>query len=179
MNFTNDNNSNNNSDNDDNSNIEKFDDNNSDNSEKNSEEYISIEELMTSKDFYQIQLNNDKLIIKCIGKTINKNDTNNYFKCYEKNNLTFYNKLYYNEDFDINNITKLFCVIKMSIVNGTTTNSYNISVKFNTIEFNKELDDFELYYTELVDGNFSKKLINNDINKDNIINKLVDLSIEN
>jgi hypothetical protein len=125
------------------------------------------------KKYYQIQLNNDKLIIKYIGKgnhmadiVINENFGKN-------NQFTLYSCIYELNDFNKN---KLFPLILLT----DNSHIYTISIELYDVILDQEITNFNIFFTQKYTINKIFPLDKN-INKENIIetlmNKLLDLQI--
>jgi hypothetical protein len=147
-----------------------------DETDKTDETYINVEEMIktTLKNIYQIQLNNDNLIIKHVGKSseipdiiIKENFGNN-------KNLNLYSCIYSTNEFDImkttNNKDNFLPIIKLIEKGETENNIYSICVKLNTdIKFNEIITEFDIYLTFITKNYVNNILIEKNINSENII----------
>ena len=134
------------------------------------EKYIDLEKLINDEKYiyYQLQLDNDKLIIKKVGSGHKMGDIVIKENFGKNNNYTIYSCIYEKNDFDIIK-TKYIPIIKIT----DNIRIYSIGIIINEeIKENIILTDFQVY---LVHGQSVFKMIKLDknINKDNIIEKLI------
>ena len=160
--------------------------NNSDSSIE-SDEFINLEELIKKsvENIYQIQINNESLIIKHIGTGSQPPDMIIKENFGNKNLMNLYSCLYSESDFNIfkNSIdksnsldTKLFLPI-IKLINLLDNEIYSISVNINKFEsVNKVIANFDLYFTygNIESNAFNYNKIESTINSSNIIEKLLD-----
>jgi hypothetical protein len=148
--------------------------------EINKEGYININNLINQTNkIYQIQLNNNFCIIKNIGKAESPPDIIIKENFGNNNNLSLYSCVYNNNEIINNKI--MYPIIKL--INKEKDNEYtsSIGIKFiEKIDLEKNLKDFELYFVKnLEKSEFIINLkINEEINKDNIIEKIIELSFK-
>jgi len=158
-------------------------------------DYMNVEDLLPkSKDkIYQIQINNDKIMVKHIGyfdecpdiiiaENLGKNKNLSLYSCvYKLDELVQYNSA--------NNLDKLFPIIKLTELSGIqeipNPSVYSIAVKFNSlINFDgigeDPCEDFDIFFVYAINpgGNFSLQKIsqikiNKTVNTSNIIEVLL------
>jgi hypothetical protein len=155
------------------------------------EEYINLEDLVVKKKkLYQIQLNNDVVIIKNIGYGLEAPEMIIEENVGINNNLNIYNCILTEEELeDINEVTNdnLFYPIiklteKIQIDDNSINNIYLLSIKLknvdnniNKIELEKEITMFEIYLIlrEGESGLIKYKELQKNINSKNIIEVLI------
>lgn len=151
-----------------------------DSDENNNEEFICLDDFIDNNimKIYQLQINNNELIIKHIANGSKIPDIIIKENFGKNNNLNLYNCLYAQED--LNNINSDLFIPIIKLINQTENNKefYSISIKFQIstiIQFNKILNDFELYFTYGNDDKiFNYYKIEKNIHKANIIEKLLE-----
>ena len=155
------------------------------------EEYINLEDLVVKKKkLYQIQLNNDIVIIKNIGYGLEAPEMIIEENVGINNNLNIYNCILTEEELeDINEVTNdnLFYPIiklteKIQINDKSVNNIYLLSIKLKNvddniskIELEKEIRMFEIYLIlrEGENGLIKYKELEKNINSKNIIEVLI------
>ena len=155
------------------------------------EEYINLEDLIVKKKkLYQIQLNNDIVIIKNIGYGLEAPEMIIEENVGINNNLNIYNCILTEEELeDINEVTSdnLFYPIiklteKIQVDDKSVNNIYLLSIKLknvddniNKIELEKEITMFEIYLIlrEGESGLIKYKKLEKNINSKNIIEILI------
>jgi hypothetical protein len=158
------------------------------------EEYINLEDLVVKKKkLYQIQLNNDVVIIKNIGYGLEAPEMIIEENVGINNNLNIYNCILTEEELedikDINEITSdnlFYPIIKLTekihIDDNSINNIYILSIKLkneddniNKIELEREITMFEIYLIlrEGESGLIKYKKLEKNINSKNIIEVLI------
>ncbi len=135
------------------------------------DEYINIEDLLKENaNIYQIQINNDSLIIKHIGTGSESPEIIIKEGFGIDNSLNLYNCIYKEKEF--NNINDIFFpIIKLK----KKEEYYTIIIKLNTIKYNLIINDFQLYFTYSNDNNvFNYYEIKKNINSSNIIETILE-----
>jgi hypothetical protein len=142
------------------------------------QKYINLDDLINNEKYtyYQLQLNNENLIIKTVGTGSKMADIIIKEKFGMNNNYTIYSCIYEKKDFEIIK-EKYIPLIKIT----DNIRIYSIGVIINEeIKENSLLKIFEVY---MVHGHKIFKTIKLDKNVDNkniiekLINKLFDLNI--
>ncbi len=175
-----------------NTNINNTDLTNSIDSE-DSDEYIDLSCQVEIKNIYQFHLTNNKLIIKCIGKSSNAADIIIKENFGPKSNMSIYNCIYLEDELDYlndkTNTTKpidldnlFYPIVKLIIKHDETTYTIStIAIKLNQkIIYEHEINEWELYcikYSSLNKEIYKSKKIEKNINADNILENLIELSI--
>ena len=113
------------------------------------EEYVNLEELIEEKQkLYQIQLNNDKLIIKNIGYGIAAPEVIIEENVGIDNNLSIYNCILSQAEIDsYSKENSYYPIIKLDEKKSEDIiNTYLLSIKLNKeIELDKEIEEFEIF----------------------------------
>jgi hypothetical protein len=166
------------------------------NSENNSEDlsdyssdeetFIDINELLKdqTKKIYQIQLNNDKLMIKHIGMGSHVPDIIIKETFGKKNNLSLYNCVYSEDEINFlkieQNSEKLLPVVKLIEKIDEQPNIYSISVKINNfIDYDEYTSKFDIYLTYNTNNElFHHVELNKNINHTNIIETMLEKIID-
>jgi hypothetical protein len=151
------------------------------NYDDSSDEYIDVSELVKSQlqNIYQIQLNNDNVIIKQIGTGTDVPDIIIKETFGKKNNLNMYNCVYTEKEIDFlkteNNSEKLLPIIKL-IETTDTKNIYSLSIKFNnSIHFNEYTHNFTIYLTYSINTEYFYTMeLQKTINSNNIIETFIE-----
>jgi hypothetical protein len=150
--------------------------------------YIDINEILKSqlKNIYQIQINNESIIIKHIGVGSHVPDMIIKEAFGKNNNLNLYNCVYMESEIEflkseLSN-DKFLPIVKLVEKSDSETKIYSISIKVNElIEFNKPYTNFNVYltYTSSTYVESLYKLdLDKDINSSNIIEKMLETIIE-
>lgn len=135
--------------------------------------YIDLNKLHKNlNNIYQLQINNDKIIIKQIGIMSNIPDIIIKKSFGKNNNLDLYNVVYTeNELLDNKNFYPIIKLIE-------NKNYYSLSIKFiDNVKCNEEITNFEIYFICFIDNKFYNKKIEKNVNQSNIIETLMELSI--
>lgn len=157
-------------------------------SEELSEEetYIDINDLIKAqlKNIYQIQLNNENLIIKHIGNGTHVPDIIIKESFGKNNNLSLYNCVYLEDEMDFlkseQNSDKLLPVIKLIEKIDKQVNIYSLSVKIhNFINYNEYINNFDIFLTYTSDKDkFYHIQLTKNIDHSNIIEKMLEHIID-
>jgi len=142
------------------------------------EEFINLEDLINEQSkvkLYQIQINNNFFIFKNIGETSEKapeviikenfginNKYSMFAIIYEENELLEYNN-------------KIIPLIRIT----DKINNYSICIKYNVDNIHNTYDLFDLYFVYNINNQIMHKIIEKNINADNILEKLFELIIDN
>jgi len=156
----------------------------------NNEDYIDYSKIANDKflkNIYQIQIDNQQLVIKHIGKGSHVPDIIVKEEFGSKKNLYLYNCVYANDEIDFlkENINqdKFLPIVKLIQKNDKDKNFFTISVKFNTeINYDAVLTNFDIYLTYTINNNIYHIDLEKNINSTNIIEilfgKLNELNIK-
>jgi hypothetical protein len=143
------------------------------------DEYINLEELIEEKQkLYQIQLNNNTLIIKNIGYGIAAPEVIIEENVGIDNNLSIYNCILSQGEIDSHSKgNSYYPIIKLEEKKSEEIiNTYILSMKLNKeIELDKEIEEFEIFLI-LIDGetgSIGYKILEKNITSKNIIEVLI------
>ena len=143
--------------------------------EEVNEEYINLEELIEEKQkLYQIQLNNEILIIKNIGYGIVAPEVIIEENVGIDNNLSIYNCILSQAEIDsYSKENSYYPIIKLDEKKSEDIiNTYILSIKLSKeIELDKELEEFEIFLI-LIDGetgSIGYKILEKNITSKNIV----------
>lgn len=142
------------------------------------EEFIDLDNLIKEQSkikLYQIQITNNIFIFKHIGETNEKapeviikenfgidNKYSMFTIIYEENELIEYNN-------------KIIPLIRIT----DNKNNYSICIKYNIDNINNTTNDiFDLYFVYNINKDIMYKLLEKNINADNIVEKLFELIID-
>ena len=161
--------------------------NNNDSSEE--ETFINVNEIIKDQlnPIYQIQLNNQELIIKHIGNGSHAPDFIIKDSFGKNNNLSLYSCVYTDDDFDLlkHNPQKNFLpIVKLIEKKEKHNNVYTISVKiYDFVDYNKIITNFKLFLTLTNKNGYIQDIeLDKNINSLNIVEKMIeniiDLEIE-
>ncbi len=150
------------------------------------EEYIDINDILYEnlKRIYQIQMENEKIIIKHIGTSSHVPDIIIKEDFGKKNNLNLYSCIYTNEDIDFlkNKIDedKFLPIIKLVEKSELENKIYSISIKIKCLlNYNEHLTDFSTYLTYSTNNSYIYNVeLEKDINSQNIVEKMLEKIIE-
>jgi len=142
------------------------------------DEYINLEELIQEKKkLYQIQLNDNKLIIKNIGYGIEAPEMIIQENIGKNRNLSIYNCILSEDELlNLCNKNSYLPVIKLVEKKEENVNIYFISVRMEKIELDKKTELFEIYYI-LHEGDkktIKYKKLDKNINSKNMIEILLE-----
>ncbi len=150
--------------------------------------YININDMLNEeiKNLYQIQINNDKVTIKHIGRSSHVPDIIIKEKFGKKQNLYLYSCIYLEHEIDflISKIdeNKFLPIIKLIEKTGDENEDkvYSLSIKIsNLINYNESFNNFTTYLTYSTDSGFVYHIqLDKDINPTNIIEKMFEKIIE-
>jgi hypothetical protein len=143
------------------------------------DEYINLEELIEEKQkLYQIQLNNNILVIKNIGYGIAAPEVIIEENVGINNNLNIYNCILSQGEIDsYSKENSYYPIIKLEEKKSEEIiNTYILSMKLNKeIELDKEIDEFEIFLI-LIDGetgSIGYKILEKNITSNNIIEVVI------
>lgn len=165
---------------------ESYDLNNSVNSDSSEETYIDINDILKSqmKNIYQIQPDNNNLIIKHIGTGSHVPDIIIKESFGKKNNLNLYNCVYLEDEIEFlrteQNNDILLPVIKLIEKLDEQTNIYSLSVKINNFtNYGDNISNFSIYltYSTTKEIYYHTELEKN-INQNNIIELMLEKIID-
>ena len=148
--------------------------------------YIDINDILKAelKKIYQIQVNNESLIIKHIGIGSNVPDMIIKENFGKNNNLSLYNCVYMESEIDflqseINN-NKFLPIVKLVEKIESKNNIYSLSVKANDLfVFNESYTNFNLYLTYSLSDDYINHIeLEKNINSLNIIEKMLESIVE-
>jgi hypothetical protein len=144
------------------------------------EEFIDLDNLInlikeqSEIKLYQIQITNNTFIFKHIGETNEKapeviikenfgidNKYSMFTMIYEENELKEYNK-------------KIIPLIRIT----NNINNYSICIKYNVDNIYNTNDVFDLYFVYNINNQIMHKILEKNINSDNIIEKLFEFIID-
>lgn len=141
----------------------------------NEENFINLNDLIKEHDMYQIQINNEELIIKKIGKSKQSNDIIIY-----KNDkgFTLYSIVYSSEELKYNeDLGNIFNLMKIHEKVNDKDILFNIGIKINEeVKINKVIKDFKVFFlSNEINKNGKKyyKEFNKTVNKDNIVETMI------
>lgn len=144
-------------------------------------EYINLEELLNEKKkLYQIQINNEECIIKNVGYGKEAPEMIIIENIGEKNNLSIYNCIISEDEINLVNKNEenkeiIYPVIKMTEKEGDIINQYYISIRIeNGVELDKIIKKFDILYIQNKKEYITIKIIEKNINSENIIEKLIE-----
>ena len=149
-------------------------------------EYIDLTEYTTSQttNIYQFHIDNNKLILRCIGKSSHAPDMIIKENFGPNLNLSLYNCLFTDNELKSVESNNLFFPLIKLINMDKVNNSYNVitslAVKINQeLKYDSEIDSWELYYVEdeISDPNIKTYLLEKNINLTNIVEKIIEYSI--
>ncbi len=171
-----------------NSNSEKEIDTNL-NSDSSSDEFIDIEEILERNnqkklDIYQIQINDDKLNLKVIGKEFFAPDVIIKENFGPDKNMSLYSCVYTDEElFENLTCNQIFFPLVKLVINCSPDDitTFSIAVLFNNLHNLEnispdDITDFMLYlvYNKKNNERVHTKELEKNINSDNIIEKLIE-----
>ena len=156
------------------------------NNESDSETYVNIKDVLDSqlKNIYQIQINNDKIVIKHIGHgsdipdIIIKEDFGKY------KNLNLYSCVYTNNEIDFLktkiNEDKFLPIVKLVEKLKPENKIYSLSVKIKCLfDYNEPFTQFSTFLTYSTDSSYVYHTeLNKNINPSNLIEKMLEKIIE-
>jgi hypothetical protein len=163
-------------------------DNKSNSDGSDSDKYVDLEEIIKEQDkdknnIYQIQLSNDEMMIKLVGKEFYVPDVIIMENFGPDNKLSLYSCLYEENDFNLKtesglNDTKDFLhpLLKLIERNNDTYTIFSIVVKFKELAFNIKITDFELFiiFNKNEDDCIYTYAIEKNIDSKNIIEKILE-----
>jgi hypothetical protein len=143
----------------------------------NIKECINLNDYIKDDEIMQIQINDDELIIKKIGKSKINNDIIICENIGKNKNISLYSIMYSNEELKYyNEISNLFNIIKLHEKNENENILFNLSVKIKEeIEINKIIKNFDIYFILSVDDKKKEyfKKYDKKINKNNIVETII------
>ncbi len=154
-----------------------------------SDEYVDLEEIIKEKDkdknnIYQIQIFDNELMIKLVGKEFYVPDVIIQENFGPDNKLSLYSCLYDENDFELGRedenkdpVEEFFHpLIKLVERESNAFSIYSFAVKFKNLILNEKFSDFELYMVHnKKDNDFVyTQLIEKNINSENIIEKILE-----
>ena len=147
------------------------------------ETYINIDNLVEiKKKLFQIQIENENILIKTIGYVNEIPDLIILENFGLNNNLSIYNCILSEEELlNYKNYDLFFPLIKLvEKKNDTIENIYSIGVKFySDLNFDIMISKYNLFFlTKNINNFVTFKEIPKKINKNNIIEKLIDFYLE-
>ena len=170
-------------------NKKEYDENNPFDNQTNSDSddtYIDINDILKEqlKSIYQIQINNESLIIKHIGKGSHVPDMIIKEGFGKNNNFNLYNCVYMESEIDflkieLNN-NKFLPIVKLVEKMESNNKIYTLSVKVNELlNFNELCTNFNLYLTYPLANDYINDIeIEKTINSSNIIEKMLEYIID-
>lgn len=145
------------------------------NDSDNEENFIDLNNLIKEHYLYQIQINNEELIIKKIGKSKQSDDIIIY-----KNDkgFTLYSIVYSSEELKYNeDLGNIFNLMKIHEKVNNKDILFNIGIKINEeVKINKVIKDFKVFFlSNEINKNGKKyyKEFNKTVNKDNIVETMI------
>lgn len=154
--------------------------------ESDDDTYINITEMLDIqiKNIYQIQINNEIVVIKHIGRGSHVPDIIIKENFGKKKNLNLYNCVYANQEIDFFKTKvdeeKFFPIIKLVEKLEPENKIYSLSIKLKCLfNYNEPLTDFNLYLTYSTNsGHIYHIELDKNINSTNIIEKILEKLIE-
>ena len=152
------------------------------NIDSDDEQYIDINDILKAqlKNIYQIQINNESLIIKHIGSGSHVPDIIIKEGFGKNNNLSLYNCVYMETELEflkteLNN-NKFLPIVKLVEKTGTDIKIYSLSVKINSlVNFNELITNFNIYLTYSLSTDYINQIeLDKNINSSNIIEKMLE-----
>lgn len=152
-------------------------------SSEEEDSFINVDEILKSrlKKIFQIQINENSLLIKHIGMGSDVPDIIIKEDFGKNNNLNLYNCIYTETDLiDKVDNTHFLPIMKLVEKTNNFNKIYTISVKLNeNIVLDNSINDFDIYLTYMVTKDFFEHIkLDKDINSHNIIEKLFENIIE-
>lgn len=159
------------------------------NANSDSDEYVDLEEIINEQNkdknnIYQIQIFDNELIIKLVGKEFYVPDVIIQENFGPDNKLSLYSCLYDEDDFELGKedenkdlVEEFFHpLIKLVERESDSFSIYSFAVKFKNLVLNEKFNDFELYIVHnKKDNDFvHTQLIEKNINSQNIIEKILE-----
>lgn len=147
------------------------------------ETFVNVDEILKSslKNIFQIQINENSLLIKHIGMGSDVPDIIIKEDFGKNNNLNLYNCIYTESDL-VNKVdnTHFLPIMKLVEKSNDFNKIYTISVKLNeNIVLNNSINNFDIYLTYMITEDFFEHVkLDKDINSLNIIEKLFEYIIE-
>lgn len=154
--------------------------------ESDDDTYIDITEMLDVliKNIYQIQINNEKVVIKHIGRGSHVPDIIIKEDFGKKKNLNLYNCVYTNQEIDLFKTKvdeeKFLPIIKLVEKLEPENKIYSLSIKLKCLfNYNEPLTDFSLFLTYSTNnGHIYHIELEKNINSTNIIEKMLEKLIE-
>jgi hypothetical protein len=147
------------------------------------EDYINVEDLMAKsvENIYQLQINNNILIIKLIGTGSQPPDMIIKENFGLQNKMSLYSCLY--GETELTELTKsnkensnLYIPI-VKLINQLDNEIYSISVNINQLDIGiQQTEDFDIYFTygQIANPHFNFKKLDKNINPSNIVEMVLE-----
>ena len=118
----------------------------------NEDEFINIDNLISKKNIYQIQIKNNNILIKKIGEVTNIPEIIIKENFGVNNSLNLYSCVYTTEEFSNNN-QLYYPLIKLTCNNTNDNYISSIAIKFNTslidngnLKIDEMIEDYEIFF---------------------------------
>lgn len=144
------------------------------------DDYINIEDLIEEKEkLHQIQINDDELIIKTIGYCNHPPDLIIKENFGRNNNLSIYNCTLTENELNIESLISehelFYPIIKLTEKIDNYVNTYSIAIKIlEKIKYDQKIILFENYFIYKKEKKLIYKILEKNINSNNIIEILLD-----
>lgn len=152
----------------------------------NEDEFINIDNLISKKSIYQIQIKNNNILIKKIGEVTNIPEIIIKENFGENNSLNLYSCVYTTDEFSNNN-QLYYPLIKLTCNNTNDNYISSIAIKFNTslidnenLKIDEMIEDYEIFFIKKNNNleYFNYEKLEKCITSENIIEKIIELSIK-
>ena len=154
------------------------------NLDSDSEEYVDLEEMIKErepdkKNIYQIQISEESMIIKLVGRESFVPDVIIKENFGPDDSLSLYSCLYDEDDFKINideNKNYFFPLIKLIEKKVENIVIYSFTVKFDELIYDSAIKNYELFvvFNKYEDEFIHVNSIEKNINSNNIIEKIIE-----
>ena len=150
---------------------------------KKQEEFININDYLTEYTIYQIQLENEKILIKKIGKSKTSDHIQIFKDIGPDNNISLYSVVYTEEELkECLSTGGMFDLLKLYEKNNKDNMITNLCVKIHENIFEKGLEnyiikEFDIYLISEIENNenkFISKVEQKNLNKNNMIQQILE-----
>ncbi len=154
------------------------------NLDSDSDSYVDLEDIIKErepdkKNIYQIQISEESMIIRLVGRESFVPDVIIKENFGPNDSLSLYSCLYDEDDFKINideNKNYFFPLIKLVEKKQDNFIIYSFTVKFNELVYDSAIKDYELFvvFNKYSDDFIHVNPIEKNINSNNIIEKIIE-----
>jgi hypothetical protein len=147
------------------------------------EKFINIDDYLTEYTIYQIQLENEKMSIKRIGKSKTSDHIQIFKNVGQNNNISLYSVVYTEEELkECLSTGGMFDLLKLHEKHINNNIITNLCITINENIFEKGLEnyvtkEFDIYLiSEIEDkeNKFIKKIEKKDLNKTNMVQRILE-----